>query len=152
AAILDASPADLVQIPHLPSATAELVKKSLAARDVDAELELIATHQVQLIPLGASHYPPALATIDVPPRFLYVRGALEAKDAHAIAIVGSRRCTSYGVRIAERLAADLVQAGFTVVSGLARGIDASAHRGALQGKGRTIAVLAGGLSKIYPPE
>src|SRR5207302_7437765 len=105
-----------------------------------------------VIGLRAPEYPPALATIDVPPRFLYLRGTLEPKDAHAIAIVGSRQCTSYGQRIAERLAADLAQAGFTVVSGLARGIDGCAHRGALQAKGRTIAVLAGGLSKIYPPE
>jgi DNA processing protein len=88
----------------------------------------------------------------VPPRFLYVRGTLTSADDNAVAIVGSRQCTSYGRRVAERLAADVAGAGFTVVSGLARGIDACAHRGALSAKGRTIAVLAGGLSKVYPPE
>ena len=152
AAILDASPADLLEVPHLPKATAEWIKKSLAARAVGGELELMDKHGVRLVPSGTPEYPPALATIDVPPRFLYVRGTLEAKDAHAIAIVGSRQCTSYGQRVAERLASDLTQAGYTIVSGLARGIDACAHRGALNAKGRTIAVLAGGLSKIYPPE
>jgi DNA processing protein len=152
AAILQASPAELLDIPHLPATTAESVKKSLHSRDVEAELELVNKHNVRLIPLGATDYPPALATIDVPPRFLYLRGALTDGDANAVAIVGSRQCTSYGMRIAERLAGDLARAGFTVVSGLARGIDGCAHRGALAAKGRTIAVLAGGLSKIYPPE
>jgi DNA processing protein len=152
AAILNASSAELLEIPHLPAVTAAAIKKSLASPDIDVELDLMARHQVRLIRLGTDDYPPALATIAVPPRFLYMRGALAKSDAHAIAIVGSRACTSYGQRIAERLGADLARAGYTVVSGLARGIDGCAHRGALEAKGRTIAVLAGGLSKIYPPE
>jgi DNA processing protein len=152
AAILAASSSELQEVPHLTSAVADLLKKSIAAGDVDAELALMDKHEVRLVRLGSPEYPAALATIDMPPRFLYVRGTLEPRDAHAIAIVGSRHCTSYGRRIAERLAADMARAGFTVVSGLARGIDGCAHRGALEAKGRTIAVLAGGLSKIYPPE
>jgi DNA processing protein len=152
AATMQASEADLLDIPHLPAPTAALLKKSLASRDVDAELDLIDKHQARLIRLGMPEYPAALANISVPPRFLYVRGALEKRDEHAIAIVGSRQCTPYGRRVAERLAADLAGAGITVVSGLARGIDGCAHRGTLEAKGRTIAVLAGGLSKIYPPE
>src|SRR5205807_9877460 len=101
----------------------EMIKKSLAARDVDAELDLMTKHQVRLVCLGTPDYPPALAMIAVPPRFVYLRGSLQESDANAIAIVGSRQCTSYGMRTAERLAADLAGAGFTVVSGLARGID-----------------------------
>src|SRR5208282_2084187 len=86
------------------------------------------------------------------PALLYARGAFEPRDQLAIALVGSRRCTSYGMRIAERLASSLARTGFTIVSGLARGIDAAAHQGALKAGGRTIAVLANGLAQIYPPE
>jgi len=150
--ILGASISDLLEIPHLSQNTAELLKKSLAARNVDEELELIDRHNVRLVGLSNPDYPPALATLFTPPRFLYVRGELELNDSRAIAIVGSRMCTSYGQRVAENLAADLVRSGFTIVSGLARGIDGCAHRGALKAKGKTIAVMAGGLAKIYPPE
>jgi DNA processing protein len=93
-----------------------------------------------------------LTEIPDPPHLLYVRGTLEERDAKAVALVGSRSCTSYGRRVAERLAAGLAQKGYTVVSGLARGIDGAAHRAALKAGGRTFAVLAGGLSRIYPPE
>lgn len=152
AAVLKAAPEKLLQIPHLQEKTIALLRQALASADVDAELKLLEEYHVQLLQRGSPDYPPPLTTIAVPPRFLYLRGSLTTADAQAVAIVGSRACTSYGRRIAERLAADMAQAGFTVVSGLARGIDACAHRGALGVKGRTIAVLAGGLTKIYPPE
>ena len=87
-----------------------------------------------------------------PPGALFVRGALEAADALAVAIVGTRRATHYGKKQAERLAAGLARAGLTVVSGMARGIDAAAHRGALSAGGRTVAVLASGVLNPFPPE
>src|SRR6185295_17043882 len=102
--------------------------------------------------LGRPEYPVNLATIDDAPHLLFCKGTIDPRDEQCIAIVGSRACTSYGKRLAERIAGDLARAGWTIVSGLARGIDGCAHRGALNAKGRTIAVLAGGLSKIYPPE
>jgi len=90
--------------------------------------------------------------MQAPPERLYVRGALAGDDALAVAIVGSRAATPYGLAVAERLGADLAARGVTVVSGLARGIDSAAHRGALRAGGRTIAVLGSGVDVIYPPE
>ena len=104
------------------------------------------------ITLGDARYPENLREITTPPERLYVRGRFTDEDALAVAIVGSRAATSYGLAVAERLAADLAARGVTVVSGLARGIDSAAHRGALRAGGRTIAVLGSGVDVIYPPE
>ena len=150
--MLQASAAELREIPYLPAKTADALTHALANPDVDKERGLIDKHGVHLRVLGRPDYPANLATIDDAPHLLFVRGTLEAGNDKTIAIVGSRACTNYGRRLAERIASDLARAGWTIVSGLARGIDACAHRGALQAKGHTLAVLAGGLSKIYPPE
>ena len=97
-------------------------------------------------------YPARLAEVPDAPATLHVRGALVDADALAVAIVGSRRATPYGLEVAETLAADLAARGVTIVSGLARGIDSAAHRGALRVGGRTLAVLGSGVDVIYPPE
>lgn len=109
-------------------------------------------HEFEPIALGDARYPENLREITTPPERLYVRGRFAEEDALAVAIVGSRAATSYGLAVAERLAADLATRGVTVVSGLARGIDSAAHRGALRAGGRTIAVLGSGVDVIYPPE
>jgi DNA processing protein len=93
-----------------------------------------------------------LAEIHDPPSVLFLRGEIKPADMLSIAIVGSRHATHYGKTTAERLASSLARAGLTIVSGLARGIDGAAHRGALDAGGRTLAVLGGGLLEIYPPE
>lgn len=107
---------------------------------------------VKLFVRGRDDYPAGLARIADPPPVLYCRGTLTKADELAVGIVGSRHCTPYGRQTAEKLAGALARAGMTVVSGLARGIDACAHRGALQAGGRTFAVFATGLQTIYPPE
>lgn len=104
------------------------------------------------IAIGDTAYPANLREIHAPPDRLYVRGSLAEDDALAVAIVGSRAATPYGLAVAERLGADLAARGVTVVSGLARGIDSAAHRGALRAGGRTIAVMGSGVDVIYPPE
>ena len=106
----------------------------------------------RLVTLEDDEYPPALKQITLPPPFLFVRGTIARDDALAIAIVGSRRPTGYGLRMAERLAGDLAARGVTIVSGLARGVDTGAHRGALGAGGRTLAVLGSGVDIVYPPE
>src|SRR5713226_3360255 len=107
-------------------------------------------HSTFLTP-SDERYPAMLGVIPSPPA-LHVRGTLEPCDALAVAIVGSRRPTPYGVEVAESLAAELAARGVTIVSGFARGIDTAAHRGALAGGGRTLAVLGNGLDVVYPPE
>jgi DNA processing protein len=108
--------------------------------------------EARLVLLEDAEYPPSLRAIDLPPPFLLVRGGLLREDGLAVAIVGSRRGTPYGLRVAERLGADLGARGVTVVSGLARGVDTAAHRGALGADGRTLAVLGSGVDVVYPPE
>ncbi len=152
AAALRASVADLCAIPYITPRLAESIRQSSERSDAAAELERMERHDVRLIARGTPEYPASLANIDDPPYLLYVRGTLTTADTNTVALVGSRHCTDYGRRVAARLASGLVRAGVTVVSGLARGIDGAAHRAALQAGGRTLAVLAGGLSRIYPPE
>lgn len=147
-----ASVSDLRAVPHIGAKLSEELALAMSRVDVDAELELMDRQGVHLLALGLAGYPTSLAEITDAPQLLYVRGTIEPDDQNTIALVGSRQCTAYGRRVAERLARGLASAGFTIVSGLARGIDGVVHRATLEAGGRTLAVLAGGLSKIYPPE
>jgi DNA processing protein len=104
------------------------------------------------VTLEDAEYPAGLRAAPLPPPFLLVRGDIRREDALGIAIVGSRRASAYGLRIAETLGAELAGRGVTVVSGLARGVDTAAHRGALGVGGRTLAVLGSGIDVVYPPE
>jgi DNA processing protein len=127
----------------------------LAARsriDPAGELEGLVRKGISVVHPGHPSYPRLLAEISGRPSILYVRGELAPADDASVAIVGTRRATPYGRQAAERVAAELAQAGITVVSGLARGVDAAAHRAALEAGGRTIAVLGSGPDVIYPAE
>ena len=116
------------------------------------ELARLHTDSLTILTLADPDYPQALRWIPDPPLVLYIRGTLQPEDSLAVAVVGSRQPSNYGKLMAQRLSTELVQHGFTVVSGLARGIDSCAHQGALQAGGRTIAVLGSGINVIYPPE
>jgi DNA processing protein len=151
-AALGASPTALAEVPYVSASLAEEVAAARQRIDVDREIGRAEKFGVRLVARGTPEYPALLAEISDAPYLLYVRGTLTAADGNAVAVVGSRQCTEYGKRMASRLGAGLARAGCTVVSGLARGIDGAAHKAALQAGGRTLAVLAGGLSRIYPPE
>lgn len=116
------------------------------------EMKLIEKCSVKVISYFDEGYPANLKEIYDPPIILYVKGALTDEDRYSIGIVGSRHASRYGLQTAERLGCELAARGLTVVSGLARGIDAAGHKGALKARGRTIAVLGSGLANIYPEE
>ena len=107
---------------------------------------------VDIITAGEASFPENLKITPDPPLYLYVKGALLPEDGNAVAIVGTRKPTHYGLTVTHRTAYELAAAGFTIVSGLARGIDTQAHKGAPRAKGRTIAVLGCGIDRAYPPE
>lgn len=105
-----------------------------------------------IVKLEDPHFPANLLTIPDPPKRLWVRGTLQSQDARAIAVIGSRDCTDLGARRATRLVRELVERDFTIISGLAKGIDTAAHRAALDAGGRTIAVMGTGLLTVSPAE
>jgi DNA processing protein len=151
-AALGASVGGLTKVEGIGSMTAERIAASRDKFDAHAELELAAKLGVWLVHIEDPRYPPVLKQIYDPPPVLYVKGTLCREDNLAVAIVGSRRCSLYGQEQASRLAHLLAAAGFTIASGMARGIDTAAHTGALAGEGRTIAVQGCGLSRVFPPE
>ena len=121
---------------------------------VDLQQELVRVQEfgAMVLTLDDAEYPALLREIHDPPTVLYIWGKLEARDHHAIGVVGSRRTTQYGLECAKKLSYQIAYSGLTVVSGLARGIDTAAHQGALAAKGRTVAVLGTGLHYLYPAE
>ena len=151
-AILAASARELAAVPGVGRRVAKTIPSMADTTAADEVLELCRTRGVGMLLEGNAGYPPLLGRISDPPSLLFVRGSIEPCDSLAIAIVGSRHATAYGRRIAWQLAGGLARAGYTIVSGLARGIDAAAHRGAIKAGGRTIAVLGSGVLNVYPPE
>ncbi|HUW59626.1 MAG TPA: DNA-processing protein DprA [Candidatus Bathyarchaeia archaeon] len=122
------------------------------AVDLDGQERLMEQYGVSLVTLEDPAYPPRLAEIYDPPLALFVRGELYSSDEACIAVVGTRRATPYGLRMAEKFGRELAARGITVVSGMAIGIDSAGHRGALEGGGRTIAVFGNGVDIVYPPQ
>ena len=149
---LGASVGELAEIDGVGFKTAERIAASRGKFDVSAELELAEKLDVWIINVDDKRYPPALKQIYDPPPVLYIKGNLTREDNLAISIVGSRRCSLYGQEQSSRFAHFLSSAGFTICSGMARGIDTAAHQGALSAGGRTIAVQGCGLASVFPPE
>jgi DNA processing protein len=149
---LGASVSELTKIDGIGFETAEQITATRDKFDTSAELELAEKLGVCLINLTDERYPTLLKQIYDPPPILYIKGSLTAADNLAISIVGSRRCSLYGQEQSSKFAHFLSSAGFTICSGMARGIDTAAHTGALSASGRTIAVQGCGLANVFPPE
>jgi len=133
----------------------KLIERIVQAReqvDLEKVWAKIEAQGIKILTWKDEAYPQRLKEIEQPPPVLYIRGDYLPDDLYAVAIVGTRRVTSYGRQITEELSSYLASSGITVVSGLARGVDAIAHQTALKAGGRTIGVLGSGVDKIYPPE
>jgi DNA processing protein len=138
---------------QLPSAPAQAIQNKSAHKDAEAELAQIRKLGCRLLNWDEPEYPRRLLEIYDPPPLLYVRGDVSALNKHSISMVGTRHPTPYGNQVAERLGHDLAERGLTIVSGMARGIDSSAHQGACRAaRGGAIGVLGTGVDVVYPKE
>jgi DNA processing protein len=146
------APADALRATGLDRRSLENMLATRARVDLDDEVQRIAAAGVRVLTWESPDYPQLLHEIPAPPPVLYVRGRVESEDAWAVAVVGTRRASTYGKEVTRRLVRELVHSGITIVSGLARGIDGTAHHTALDAGGRTLAVLGCGVDHIYPPE
>jgi len=143
---------DDLRMAGLGPQTIQSLLEARATLDLQGELDRITGLGFRILTWNDEDYPPGLRDIDSSPPVLYLWGGLRDQDRWAVAVVGTRRPTAYGLAVARDLATTLAASGVTVVSGLARGIDATSHKAALDAGGRTIAVLGSGLDRIYPPE
>ena len=151
-AILRAAKQQLLQVRGIGEDTAEAIASWEKTVDLPGELKRISDFGCHILTQADEDYPELLRQIYDPPIVLYVRGKLTPGDKNAVAMVGSRTTTHYGLETARKLAYQLAYVGVTVVSGGARGIDSAAHQGALAAKGRTITVLGTGINLVFPPE
>lgn len=152
AAALSATSDELQSVTGVGPKLIAAISEARDSQKAVAEFTEAREHRIELILRGSAEYPRPLEHLPDAPLLVYRRGKLLEQDELAVAIVGSRNCTLYGRQQAEKIAGALARSGITIVSGLARGIDAAAHQGALKAGGRTIAVLGSGLLNMYPPE
>ncbi len=146
------APIDQLRLAGLPPRSLEYLLKLRKECSLEKVWEKVQRGGVQVLTWEDAEYPNRLLQIDQPPPVLYMRGQLLPEDTWSVAVVGTRRVTTYGRQVAEEVAAFLARNGVTVVSGLARGVDRIAHESALKSNGRTIGVLGSGVDRIYPPE
>src|SRR5262249_38992357 len=150
--ILNASKGQLLSVSGIGEETAQAIANWENAIDLAGELKRITDFGCRILIPADEEYPQLLRQIYDPPIVLYIKGRLTERDKNAVAMVGSRQTTHYGLEVARKLGYQLAYLGVTVVSGGARGIDTAAHQGALSAKGRTIAVLGTGINIVFPSE
>lgn len=149
--VLEASREELLKLDGMSERLVSAIRQHKIPKQVKKELDLVTQKGYRIVTMTDNDYPPLLLQIPDPPPFLYVYGNLDGSIKN-VAVVGSRNATTYGISTTEQLCANLASNGITVVSGMAIGIDTAAHKGALMGKGKTIAVLGSGLERVYPSE
>ncbi|MGH7773430.1 MAG: DNA-processing protein DprA, partial [Candidatus Binatia bacterium] len=149
---LSASEKELALIPGLDRGAIEGLLTFTGWDEIRTEMRRISEAGARILPFTDRNYPPRLRMIPDPPPFLYVKGEVREEDERAVSVVGSRSASDYGIKITRDLCQGLASLGFTVVSGMARGIDGEAHEAALGAGGRTVAVLGSGVDMVYPPE
>ena len=149
---LAASPKELSEVDGVGVALARRIRSSEFREQADCIVATCKEQEIEILLPSDDSYPRMLRELPDPPSTLYVRGELRSTDTLGIAMVGTRGASQYGRAQAERFARSLARAGIVIVSGLARGIDAAAHLGALEAEGRTIGVLANGVGEVYPPQ
>jgi len=150
--LLRASTRDIASLLRIDQEKARSILEKSKKIDYIKEFSRAKREGIEIITLDDTDYPPSLKFIHSPPLVLYIKGRLLPQDRLAMAVVGTRKSTYYGNTVAEVLSKDLSERGVTIVSGLASGIDTAAHRGALKGGGRTIAVLGTGMDICYPSQ
>jgi DNA processing protein len=146
------APLEALQAAGLSPKLAERLVQVRASLDLEKYMSRVSAQGIYILTWDDDLYPRRLKEIDQPPPVLYMRGALTTEDSWTVAVVGTRRVSAYGRQVTDELATFLANNGVTVVSGLARGVDAIAHQSALKAGGRTIGVLGCGVDRIYPPE
>ncbi|MGO9567502.1 MAG: DNA-processing protein DprA [Desulfomonilaceae bacterium] len=152
-AAMEANPREICQRARLSEKLAHVIADFKPPRDdIIREMEILQKLGARIVSRWDEDYPPNLKEIYDPPALLFVRGAIVSQDTRAVAVVGARNPTRYGLDVTEQISRDLVREGITLISGLARGIDTACHKAALKGGGRTIGVLGCGLDVPYPRE
>lgn len=136
----------------IPQNVLERLGEARKTFDPESNLENLQKYGIKWVSVFDDEYPAALKQIYDPPIILYYKGEIKPQDDFSIAIVGTRKMTGYGKLVTEKFATYLTTSGLTIVSGLARGVDSTAHWSAVKERGRTIAILGGGVNQIYPPE
>lgn len=150
-AIWEASELELARVPHINRDMIHSILDQNYRRDVKKHIHNLESHGIRVCPITDENYPTALKMIYDPPTVLFFKGSLVSSD-RCIAVVGSRNCSPYGASMAEFFSRQLASLDFTIVSGMARGVDTIAHQAALKAKRRTVAVLGCGLDRPYPVE
>lgn len=150
--IFSLSAKELIAVEGLRKDIAQAIKNFNDWEAIEKTIEKVKKYGFKIYTILDNEYPQNLLKIYEKPTFIYVFGEIKKEDQNAVALVGSRYCDNYGRSVARRISTELAQRGVTVVSGMARGIDSISHKAAIDGGGRTIAVMGSGLDRIYPPE